>query len=70
VNQLLKCRHASWTKLTHQAVYLAIGIHLDGHNEVFGLWITKPKIPRAGTRRSRSCSTLACWILSSPVWRD
>jgi putative transposase len=50
-----------------KAVYLAIGITMEGNKEVLGLWLAQTEGPSSGCRWSPSCATGACRTSSSPA---
>ena len=49
-----------------KAVYLAIGINMNGEKEVLGLWLAQTEGPSSGCRSSPNCATGACRTSSSP----
>lgn len=48
-----------------KAVYLAIGVNMDGHKEVQGLWISQTEAPSSGCKSSPSLKIAACRTSSS-----
>jgi putative transposase len=48
-----------------KAVYLAIGITMDGEKEVLGLWLAQTEGLNSGSRSSPSFAIVACKISSS-----
>ena len=45
---MVKMRHEG--RVENRAVYVAIGIDLDGHKDVLGLWTWPTKAPSSGCR--------------------
>lgn len=50
-----------------KAIYLAIGVNMEGHKEVLGLGSLKPKVPSFACKWSQSSRTGVCRIFSLPA---
>ena len=48
------CQTRQEGPVTTKAVYLALGINLEGEKELLGLWVPKAKVPSSGCRCSTS----------------
>jgi transposase-like protein len=46
-------------QIVKKAVYIAIGVNLDGHKDVLGMWVGETRAPSSGPPCSTACATAA-----------
>ena len=54
-------------QIVKKAVYIAIGIDLDGRKDVLGMWVAKMRAPSSGRPCLTACGTVVWRIFSSPA---
>ena len=55
-------------RVLNKALYLALGVDLEGQKELLGMWMSQVREPSSGSRCSPNCRTAASSISSSVVW--
>lgn len=54
-------------RVLNKALYLALGVDLEGQKELLGMWMAQSEGPNSGSRCSPNCRTAASKTSSLPV---
>ena len=62
----VKMRHEG--RVENRAVYVAVGINLEGRKDVLGLWTSATEGASSGSTCSRCCATAGCGTFICCAW--